>query len=57
MVHPLRMVKLEEILPECSQTSFRLILSIDGIESDHDENRSMKGSFQRIINPIMQRNI
>ena len=45
-----RMVKyLEEILPECSQTSFRLTFSIDGIESDHDENRSMKGSFQRII--------
>ena len=45
-----RMVKyLEEILPVCSQTSFRLTFSIDGIEGDHDENRSMKGSFQRII--------
>ena len=45
------MVKyLEEILPECSETSFRLTFSIDGIESDHDENRSMKGSFQKIIN-------
>ena len=46
-----RMVKyLEEILPICSDTSFRLTFSIDGIENDHDENRSMKGSFQRIIN-------
>ena len=30
-------------------TFIRLTFSVDGIGKDHDENRSMKGSFQKII--------
>ena len=40
---------LEYILPKFKDTFIRLTFSVDGIGKDHDENRSMKGSFQKII--------
>jgi len=40
---------LEYILPKFKDTFFRLTFSIDGIGDNHDENRSMKGSFNKII--------
>ena len=47
---PNRMVNfLETVLPANPDTYFRLALSIDGIEAQHDENRSMPGSFKKIL--------
>ena len=44
-----RMVRyLEYILPRFPSTYIRLTFSVDGIGQDHDENRSMKGSFEKI---------
>ena len=44
-----RMVRyLEYILPKFKDTFIRLTFSVDGIGNDHDENRSMKGSFKKI---------
>jgi radical SAM protein with 4Fe4S-binding SPASM domain len=44
-----RMVRyLEYILPKFKDTFIRLTFSVDGIGKDHDENRSMPGSFQKI---------
>lgn len=39
---------LEYILPRFPDTYIRLTFSVDGIGKDHDENRSMKGSFAKI---------
>lgn len=44
-----RMVRfLENVLPATPNSYLRLTFSIDGIEHDHDENRSMPGSFDKI---------
>jgi MoaA/NifB/PqqE/SkfB family radical SAM enzyme len=44
-----RMVRfLETVLPRFPNTRLRLTFSIDGIEGDHDANRAMPGSFQKI---------
>ncbi|MEC7488376.1 MAG: radical SAM protein [Pseudomonadota bacterium] len=48
---PDRMVRfLETVLPANPDTYFRLAFSIDGIGPQHDQNRSMPGSFEKIIN-------
>lgn len=39
---------LEELLPAYPDTYFRLTISIEGIEKEHDDLRSYPGSFQRI---------
>ncbi len=39
---------LEDILPYNKNISYRLTFSIDGIKEQHDENRSMPGSFKKI---------
>jgi radical SAM protein with 4Fe4S-binding SPASM domain len=39
---------LEELLPAYPRTYFRIAISIEGIESEHDEIRSMPGSFGKI---------
>lgn len=39
---------LEYILPRHPTTFFRLAFSMDGIKDDHDINRSMPGSFDKI---------
>ncbi|MFQ5799983.1 MAG: radical SAM protein, partial [Bacteroidota bacterium] len=45
-----RMVRyLETVLPQYPDTFIRLTFSVDGIGEDHDENRSMPGSFDKII--------
>ena len=45
-----RMVNyLEDVLEKFPTTYFRLAFSIDGIGEEHDENRSMLGSYERII--------
>ena len=41
---------LENILPKHPTTYFRLAFSVDGIQKDHDINRSMDGSFKKIVN-------
>jgi len=47
---PDRMVRfLEHVLPTNPNTYFRLAFSIDGIGEQHDKNRSMPGSFEKII--------
>ena len=38
----------ERILPEFPDTYFRLVYSIEGIGSDHDDSRSMPGSYDKI---------
>jgi len=44
-----RMVSyLEEMLPAYPDTYFRMSISIEGIEGEHDAIRDMPGSFQRI---------
>ena len=44
-----KMVKfLEEILPAFPDTYFRLTFSIEGIGDDHDNLRSMPGSYEKI---------
>jgi MoaA/NifB/PqqE/SkfB family radical SAM enzyme len=44
-----RMVRyFEYLLPKFPDTCFRLAISIDGIEDEHDTNRSMPGSFKKI---------
>jgi len=40
---------LLEILPKYPKSFFRLSLSIDGIEEEHDINRSKPGSYKKII--------
>ena len=40
---------LIEILPRFPKSYFRLSLSIDGIEDEHDTNRSKPGSYKKII--------
>ncbi|MBH76604.1 MAG: hypothetical protein CL897_00015 [Dehalococcoidia bacterium] len=39
---------LEEVLPRHPNNYFRLTFSIDGIEDDHDQARSMSGSYSKI---------
>jgi radical SAM protein with 4Fe4S-binding SPASM domain len=39
---------LEELLPAYPDTYFRIAISIEGIEGEHDDIRSMPGSFQKI---------
>lgn len=39
---------LNELLPAYPDTYFRLTISIEGIEGEHDDIRSMPGSFQKI---------
>ncbi len=39
---------LDYILPKFPNVSFRLTYSIDGIKDQHDNNRSMPGSFKKI---------
>ncbi|MDA1131778.1 MAG: radical SAM protein [Proteobacteria bacterium] len=44
-----RMVRfLEDVLPQHPNTYLRLTFSIDGIGDDHDEARSMPGSYEKI---------
>ena len=44
-----RMVRfLEEVLPRHPKSFLRLTFSIDGIGEDHDEARSMSGSYKKI---------
>ncbi|MBM3540420.1 MAG: radical SAM protein [Alphaproteobacteria bacterium] len=57
-----RMVRfLEAVLPATPDSHLRLTFSIDGIEGEHDEQRSMSGSFAKIresyaaIAPLRQR--
>lgn len=45
---------LEYILPKFPKVSFRLTYSIDGIEEQHDTNRSMPGSFKKIVNSFKE---
>ena len=46
---PDRMLRyLEYILPKYRNTYFRIAFSIDGIQDEHDVNRSMPGSFKKI---------
>jgi len=40
---------LHDVLPKNPSTFFRLAFSIDGIKEDHDTNRSMPGSFEKIV--------
>jgi radical SAM protein with 4Fe4S-binding SPASM domain len=40
---------LETMLPKNPNTFFRLVFSIDGIGDNHDEARSMPGSYENII--------
>lgn len=45
-----RMVRyLEAVLPRYPSTYIRLAFSVDGIGADHDENRAMPGSFDKIV--------
>jgi len=47
---PDRMLRfLEKVLPANPNTYFRLAFSIDGTPEQHDTNRSMPGSFEKII--------
>lgn len=52
---------LEDILPDYPDTFMRLAFSIDGIGDDHDEARSMPGSYKKIqqsfeaISPLRKR--
>jgi len=41
---------LETVLPRNPDTFLRLTFSIDGIGADHDEARSLPGSYQKIVN-------
>ncbi len=40
---------LEETLPACRGTDFRLVFSIDGIGDEHDRIRAATGSYERIL--------
>ena len=58
---PGRMVKfLKELLPRYPNTNFRITFSIEAIGKEHDDIRSMPGSFEKIresysaISPIRQ---
>jgi radical SAM protein with 4Fe4S-binding SPASM domain len=42
-------IYLEELLKKFPNTYFRLAFSIDGIGEEHDESRSMPGSYDRIL--------
>lgn len=45
-----RMVRfLEEFLPKHPDTFLRLAFSVDGIGEQHDRNRSMPGSYEKIV--------
>jgi MoaA/NifB/PqqE/SkfB family radical SAM enzyme len=47
---PDRMLRyLEEVLPKYPDTFIRLAFSVDGIGDEHDENRSMPGSYDNVI--------
>ncbi len=41
--------KTEDILQKCQKTSISINLSLDGFEEFHDENRGVKGNFQKLL--------